>query len=194
MSSSPFCEQCGKSIELVIHAVRDCDFAQLKWKSLLPRNAWNVFFNFHIGEWIHWNIMNKGMLNVDGGEWMDEIFKIEARAIVEGMKLAWLKGFKQVEINYDNAMLIDTICNRFASISNIAEVRIIHEWCNKDWKVKFRHVLRGSNKVVDCLVKAAIKKLNQVVLFPVPPQYIIRLLEDDTYDSLYEETTVSIHS
>ncbi|MBA0696659.1 hypothetical protein Goari_003192, partial [Gossypium aridum] len=72
---------------------------------------------------------------------MDEIFKIEARAIVEGMKLAWLKGFKQVEINYDNAMLIDTICNRFASISNIAEVRIIHEWCNKDWKVKFRHVL-----------------------------------------------------
>ncbi|MBA0670240.1 hypothetical protein Goklo_023947 [Gossypium klotzschianum] len=37
------------------------------------------------------------------GEWlisfnmvigMDEIFKIEARAIVEGMKLAWLKGYK----------------------------------------------------------------------------------------------------
>ncbi|MBA0570929.1 hypothetical protein Golob_004529, partial [Gossypium lobatum] len=77
---------------------------------------------------------------------MDEIFKIEARTIVEGMKLAWLKGFKQVEINYDNAMLIDTICNGFASISNIAEVQIIHEWCNKDWKVKFRHVLRGSNK------------------------------------------------
>ncbi|MFQ6661623.1 hypothetical protein Gotur_029725 [Gossypium turneri] len=25
---------------------------------------------------------------------MDEIFKIEARAIVEGMKLAWLKGYK----------------------------------------------------------------------------------------------------
>ncbi|MBA0870296.1 hypothetical protein Goshw_010551, partial [Gossypium schwendimanii] len=100
---------------------------------------------------------------------MDEIFRIEARAIVEGMKLAWLKGFKQVEINYDNAMLIDTICNGFASISNIAEVRIIHEWCNKDWKVKFRHVLRGNNKVVNCLVKAAIKKLNQVVIFPVPP-------------------------
>ncbi|MBA0672363.1 hypothetical protein Goklo_024265 [Gossypium klotzschianum] len=37
------------------------------------------------------------------GEWltgfnmitgMDEIFRIEARAIVEGMKLAWLKGYK----------------------------------------------------------------------------------------------------
>ncbi|MFQ6659700.1 hypothetical protein Gotur_028494 [Gossypium turneri] len=80
---------------------------------------------------------------------MDEIFRIEARAIVEGMKLAWLKGYKQVEINCDNVMLINTICNEFASISNVAEVRLIHEWCNKDWKVKFRHVLRVSNKVAN---------------------------------------------
>ncbi|MBA0847281.1 hypothetical protein Goshw_015563 [Gossypium schwendimanii] len=29
---------------------------------------------------------------------MDEIFKIEAQTIVEGMKLAWLKDYKQVEI------------------------------------------------------------------------------------------------
>ncbi|KAK5794492.1 hypothetical protein PVK06_035723 [Gossypium arboreum] len=53
---------------------------------------------------------------------MDEIFKIEAGAIVEGMKLAWLKGFKQVEINCDKAMLINTIRNEFALISNIAKV------------------------------------------------------------------------
>ncbi|MBA0872397.1 hypothetical protein Goshw_012804 [Gossypium schwendimanii] len=91
---------------------------------------------------------------------MDEIFRIEARVIIEGMKLAWLKGYKQVEINCDNVMLTDTICNRFASISNIAEVRLIHEWRNKDWNVKFRHVLRGSNKVADCLAMAAIGKLN----------------------------------
>ncbi|MBA0664903.1 hypothetical protein Goklo_004846, partial [Gossypium klotzschianum] len=108
---------------------------------------------------------------------MDEILGIEAQAIVKGMKLAWLKGYKQVEINCDNVMLIDTICNGFASIRNIAEVWLIHEWCNKNWKVKFRHVLRGSNKVADCLAKAAIGKLNQVVLFPIPPQYVIRLLE-----------------
>ncbi|MBA0629644.1 hypothetical protein Godav_024164 [Gossypium davidsonii] len=66
-------------------------------------------------------------------------------------------------------MLINTICNGFTSISNIAEVRLIYEWCNKDWKVKFRHVLQGSNKVADCLANAAIGKLNQVVLFSVPP-------------------------
>ncbi|MBA0815160.1 hypothetical protein Gohar_020925, partial [Gossypium harknessii] len=42
---------------------------------------------------------------------MDEIFRIEARVIIEGMKLAWLKGYKQVEINCDNVMLTNTICN-----------------------------------------------------------------------------------
>ncbi|MBA0724270.1 hypothetical protein Golax_020972 [Gossypium laxum] len=100
----------------------------------------------------------RGAVRNSDGEWltdfnmvtgMDEIFRIEARAIVEGMKLAWLKGYKQVEINCDNVMLIDTIYNEFASISNIAEVRLIHEWCNKDWKVMFRHVLRVSNKVAN---------------------------------------------
>ncbi|KAK5786085.1 hypothetical protein PVK06_040712 [Gossypium arboreum] len=89
-----------------------------------------------------------------------EIFQVEARAIVEGMKLAWMKGYKQVEINCDNVLLIDTICNGFASISNIEEVWSIHEWCNKEWQIKFRHVLRESNKIVDCLAKAIFGSLN----------------------------------
>ncbi|MBA0702049.1 hypothetical protein Goari_027025, partial [Gossypium aridum] len=105
-----------------------------------------------------------------------------------------LFAITRVEINCDNAMLLDIIRNGFASISNIVEVWLIHEWYNKDWKVKFRHVLRGSSKVADCLAKTAIEKLNQVVLFPVPPQYVIRLLEEDTQGSLYERTTVSNHS
>ncbi|KAK5795335.1 hypothetical protein PVK06_036597 [Gossypium arboreum] len=82
-----------------------------------------------------------GAVRNSDGEWLtgfnmvtgiDEIFRTEVQVIVEGMKRAWLKGYKQVEINCDNVMLIDTICNGFASISNIAEVWLIHEWCNKD--------------------------------------------------------------
>ncbi|MBA0786559.1 hypothetical protein Gotri_026389 [Gossypium trilobum] len=109
-------------------------------------------------------------VNVDGsvstnGKWltgfamvtgMAEVFQVEARAVVEGLKLAWMKGYKQVQINYDNALLIDTIRNGFASISNIREVQLIHEWCHKDWKIKFRHILHESNKVADCLAKAKI--------------------------------------
>ncbi|KAK5802614.1 hypothetical protein PVK06_030221 [Gossypium arboreum] len=79
---------------------------------------------------LDWN--GKWLIGFNMVTGMDKIFRIEARAIVEGMKLAWLNGYKQVEINCDNAMLTETICNGFASISNIEEVRLIHEWCKKD--------------------------------------------------------------
>ncbi|KAH1108370.1 hypothetical protein J1N35_012138 [Gossypium stocksii] len=49
---------------------------------------------------------------------MAGIFQIEAQAILEGFKLAWMKGFKQVEVESNNALLIDTIRNNFVANSN----------------------------------------------------------------------------
>lgn len=62
-----------------------------------------------------------------------------------------------------------TIRNGFASISNIIKVWLIHERYNKDWKVKFKHVLRENNMVTNCLAKAAIGNLNQLTLLEDPP-------------------------
>ncbi|MBA0785030.1 hypothetical protein Gotri_000183, partial [Gossypium trilobum] len=53
---------------------------------------------------------------------VSNVFQIKARAVVEGLKLVWSRGFKQVEVDCDNAMLIDTIQNGFALINNIEEV------------------------------------------------------------------------
>ncbi|MBA0682437.1 hypothetical protein Goari_024160, partial [Gossypium aridum] len=64
-----FCEQCGKAMELAIHVVRYCNFTQTVWKSLVPRLNWNVFFNLHVGCWVHWNITNEGNLTIGMGEW-----------------------------------------------------------------------------------------------------------------------------
>ncbi|KAK5810994.1 hypothetical protein PVK06_026311 [Gossypium arboreum] len=52
---------------------------------------------------------------------MASIFQIEARAILEGLKLAWMRGFRQVEVESDNALLINTIRNNFATNSNTIE-------------------------------------------------------------------------
>ncbi|MFQ6641005.1 hypothetical protein Gotur_017028 [Gossypium turneri] len=30
----------------------------------------------------------------------------------------------------------------------------IHYWCSKNWEVKFRHIWRNANKIVDCIAKA----------------------------------------
>ncbi|MBA0721754.1 hypothetical protein Golax_009260 [Gossypium laxum] len=34
-------------------------------------------------------------------------------------------------------MLIETIRNGLATISSVAEVRQTHDWCSKNWEVKF---------------------------------------------------------
>lgn len=122
-----------------------------------------------------------------------EIYQIEARAIVKGQKLSWINGYKQIEVNCDNAMLIDTIWNGFVTLSNIPKVRAIHEWCTKDWKVKFRHVLRDSNKVADGLAMMEMERLNQVSIYQDPPQNVICLLEEDNHISLYEGTSILMH-
>ncbi|MBA0728966.1 hypothetical protein Golax_020520, partial [Gossypium laxum] len=35
-----------------------------------------------------------------------DIFQIEAKVVFEGLRLAWNKGFRQVELESDNALLI----------------------------------------------------------------------------------------
>ncbi|MBA0572159.1 hypothetical protein Golob_002518 [Gossypium lobatum] len=115
---------------------------------------------------------------------MADIFQIEAQGILEGLKLAWMRGFRQVEMESDNALLIDTIRNDFVENSNIVEVRLIHEWCNRDWQVKLRHVRRESNKVVDCLAKTAGGGMTQLFELVDTPSHVRRLLEEDIDSSM----------
>ncbi|MFQ6658604.1 hypothetical protein Gotur_027796, partial [Gossypium turneri] len=95
---------------------------------------------------------------------VSDAFQIEARAIIKGLKLVWPKGFKQAKVYCDNAMLIDTIRNGFASISNIAEA------------------------------KTAVRQFNQLVVITDPPQYVRSLLEEDVRRSLHKVTFIPIHS
>ncbi|MBA0771580.1 hypothetical protein Gotri_007074 [Gossypium trilobum] len=37
-------------------------------------------------------------------------------------------------------MLIEIIHNGLATISSIAEAIQIHDWCSKNWEVKFRYI------------------------------------------------------
>ncbi|KAG8485215.1 hypothetical protein CXB51_021800 [Gossypium anomalum] len=94
-----------------------------------------------------------------------------------------MRGSRQVEVESDNALLINSIRNGFAANSNTVEVQLIHELCNRDCQVKLRHVLRESNKVADCLEKIAGGRMNQLVVLVDPSSHIRRLLEEDI-DSL----------
>ncbi|MBA0624291.1 hypothetical protein Godav_009675 [Gossypium davidsonii] len=155
MTFFPFCEQCGKAVESAIHVVRDCDFVPINVKVVNTYDQLECWIKINVDGSV--SVCNTkaaigGAVRDSNGNWLtsfamitrvSDVFQIETRSVVEGLKLAWSKGFIQ---------------------------------CTKDWKVKFRYVLRKNNKVADCLAKAAIEKLNQLVLLTDPQQYITRLM------------------
>ncbi|MBA0669563.1 hypothetical protein Goklo_029001, partial [Gossypium klotzschianum] len=47
---------------------------------------------------------------------------IEARAINEGLTLAWKKGFRKVVIKRDNVLLIDIIGNGYVVDNNLPDL------------------------------------------------------------------------
>ncbi|MBA0642258.1 hypothetical protein Goklo_026681 [Gossypium klotzschianum] len=84
--------------------------------------------------------------------------KVEAKAILEGLKLVWDRGFRQVELECDNAMLIEFIRNGWAS--------------------------RDANKVADCIAKANGGVMDQLIIFENSSRYVRDLLEEDIRQSL----------
>lgn len=61
-----------------------------------------------------------------------EILQIEPAAILMGLQIAWSKGFKQVELESDNAHLVDILHSGLAPVSKIVEMQRIHDLCRKD--------------------------------------------------------------
>ncbi|MBA0792797.1 hypothetical protein Gohar_017265 [Gossypium harknessii] len=87
--------------------------------------------------------------------------KVEAIAILEGLKLVWDQGFRKVELECDNAMLIEFIRN-----------------------VKSRHIQKDANKVADCIAKANGGVMDQLIIFEDSSRYVRNLLEEDIRQSL----------
>ncbi|MBA0551353.1 hypothetical protein Golob_022241 [Gossypium lobatum] len=86
---------------------------------------------------------------------LGDFIGVEAKAMLEGLKLAWERGFRQVEVETDNALLLE----------------ILHF-------VKLRLLSRDGNRVADCLAKEI---LNQLIILDELSIYVRRLLKIDVY-------------
>lgn len=62
----------------------------------------------------------------------DSIFKVEARDMLEGLFLALDKGFRRIEVESDNALLIALLQSGGGSKSNLVKVRLLHQMLNRD--------------------------------------------------------------
>ncbi|KAH1064364.1 hypothetical protein J1N35_029351 [Gossypium stocksii] len=86
-----------------------------------------------------------GVMRGPNGGWMG----VESRTMLEGLKLAWAQGFRQVELESDNALLIDVIQNG------------------------------DNNKVVDRITKETRGRMQQLIIYVDPLPYVRDLLEED---------------
>ncbi|MBA0879945.1 hypothetical protein Goshw_023129 [Gossypium schwendimanii] len=57
----------------------------------------------------------------------DKVFGIEARSMLEGLRLLWDKGYPEVELECDNALLVEIILAGEALDCHFMELRAIHK-------------------------------------------------------------------
>ncbi|KAH1056517.1 hypothetical protein J1N35_034582 [Gossypium stocksii] len=69
--------------------------------------------------------------------------QVEAKAMLEGLSLAWDKGFQKLELDCDNGLLIETILARGATNSRMTELRLLHSMLICPWEVRVKHILRA---------------------------------------------------
>lgn len=98
----------------------------------------------------------------------DSIFKIEARAVLEGLRMAWERRFKQLDVECGNAILVQTILACKIVNSRMMELQLIHVLLNRNWRVRFRHIPRSHNEVADLLFEGALNGEGGSITFEEP--------------------------
>ncbi|MBA0613627.1 hypothetical protein Godav_014022, partial [Gossypium davidsonii] len=96
--------------------------------------------------------------------------------MLEGLRLAWNKGFWKLKLECDNTLLIEIILAGSAVNSRLTELRLIHYMLIRSWEVRVRHILRAQNTMVDLLVKIEYPELLKFYLLEEPPPSVRELL------------------
>lgn len=77
-------------------------------------------------------------LNAFGKEFF---FKVKARAVFEKK---FIVGFRQIEVEYDNELLVKFLLVGGGDNSSVIELRLLHQIL-KSWRVKIYHILKIYN-------------------------------------------------
>ncbi|KAK5803763.1 hypothetical protein PVK06_031412 [Gossypium arboreum] len=109
----------------------------------------------------------------------NNIFKMEGRAMLEDLRVAWGRRLRQVEIECDNALLVESLLANGYANSKMVELLLIHSILNREWKVRIHHVPRSQNMVADHMTRLAISSLPSLVVFEEPSISVQGLLLAD---------------
>ncbi|MBA0597257.1 hypothetical protein Gorai_007069, partial [Gossypium raimondii] len=101
------------------------------------------------------------------------------RAILEGLLIAWEKCYRQLEIECNNALLVESVLIGRAASSNVAELRLINCCLKRNWKTRISHILRSQNMVADQMAKFTYDNQIGLKLFEDPLISVQEILLSD---------------
>lgn len=107
------------------------------------------------------------------------MFKVEAKALLEGLLFAWAKGYGKNITKCDNFLLVDLLSLGGGVDSNLVEIRMLHQIIHHQWKVCVRYILRSINRIADKMVKLSNSSSHLLRIFRSPPTLILRLLAEN---------------
>ncbi|KAK5845912.1 hypothetical protein PVK06_002155 [Gossypium arboreum] len=85
----------------------------------------------------------------------ESVFKVETRAMLEGLFLAWDKGFLKVVVECDNTLLVELLLSNGGASSSLVELQLLHQVLLRKWEIHIRHIPRTFNGVADRMTKCA---------------------------------------
>ncbi|CAN1314879.1 Putative ribonuclease H protein At1g65750 [Linum perenne] len=81
------------------------------------------------------------------------ITRAEIRGALEGIRRAWMEGFRKVEVQMDSQAAMAILLDSRPSIDHhhALEVFEFRDWMNKDWELWLKHIYREANQAADYL-------------------------------------------
>ncbi|MCI17930.1 putative non-LTR retroelement reverse transcriptase, partial [Trifolium medium] len=130
-----------------------------------------------------------GLLRDSHGAWLGGFAKYlgncyayvaELWGVVEGLKYAWSRGFKKVELNVDSIAVVQVL-NEGGTCSALgfSLVKQIQRLVNLDWEIKVSHLYREANQCADGLATMGCSLQGCTLYFEECPDQIKHLLEFD---------------
>ncbi|MBA0790278.1 hypothetical protein Gohar_014939 [Gossypium harknessii] len=66
----------------------------------------------------------------------ERIFKVEARAILKRLQIAWEAGYRHLELECDDAMVVESILVGEVAVNRMTELRLINQLLKCNWSVQ----------------------------------------------------------
>ncbi|MBA0769007.1 hypothetical protein Gotri_017775 [Gossypium trilobum] len=109
------------------------------------------------------------------------VFQAEASALLEGLRLAlaWDKGYRKMEVERDNAPLIQFICSGYASRNRLSELRQIQVMYSRNWQLTSKNISREQNRTADLMTRLGRATTSGLCVFYQPPSVLETTLEQE---------------